>query len=204
MFFIYCDNIILIYGSDLKMYQILLLGDPNVGKSEFKLSILERLDADISTRLHGDFVITIISSKDYAVSLWDFQSDVYSDELIDAGWNNFDCVFLLYDITQLGTFFNLSNWLDIIYKEPYNSDMVVSIVGNKIDLRKGSHKEVTMDQVNQVIPRLTKEYDHDLEYFESSSVIGSTPRIIFDQVMNKIIPQEDEEETEEGPHIVSG
>ena len=127
-------------------YKILLLGDNNVGrKSLFKKILTEEFsEKNVSTigmdrriiQLDVDIQenqTTITKSFDISIVLTSGQERFKS--ITKTTFKGFDCIIIIYDVTNLKSFGNFSGWIDSIHdSSDEDSKCLIIVLGTKTDL----------------------------------------------------------------------
>ncbi|KAF2070129.1 hypothetical protein CYY_008552 [Polysphondylium violaceum] len=119
-----------------KQYKILLIGDSDVGKT----SIVKRFSDD---EFKEDLLCTIgvefkmkslnIDDQNITLCIWDTAGQEKFRALISSYYRGAHGIILTYDVTKRETFNNLQYWLNEIESFSTRSDVVMLLVGNKID-----------------------------------------------------------------------
>ena len=132
------------------LFKLVLVGDSSVGKTSLLLRFADDSFEDnyIST-VGVDFRFRTVTVDDKLVKLqiWDTAGSERFRTITSAYYRGAAGVILVYDITNNGSFQNIQDWLDEVYKGAGQSISKL-IIGNKSDL-------ATQRQVDQ---GLGKEY----------------------------------------------
>ena len=87
-------------------------------------------------------------------------------------------IILIYDVTNLQSYENVKNWIAQI-KESANQNVIVYLVGNKIDVKEEDRCVKTEDG-----KKIAEEFN--LPFFESSAKLGININEIFEKIVEKI------------------
>jgi small GTP-binding protein len=68
------------------------------------------------------------------VQIWDTAGQERFKSLMRTYYVNADGIILLYDVTNINSFSNVSNWIKDITNNTYKKKIVIYLLGNKIDL----------------------------------------------------------------------
>jgi len=119
------------------LFKVVLIGDSAVGKSnllsrfatnEFSLETKPTLGVEFACR-------TIVAeNKHIKVQIWDTAGQERYKAITTAYYRGAVGALLVYDITRMNSFENVSRWLEEL-KDHASPDLVVMLVGNKSDLK---------------------------------------------------------------------
>lgn len=121
---------------NLGISKILVIGNENVGKTSFILSkycnktFLDYSYSDIIAR----YVNIDLKKENYIINLkiWDICGKKKYRKYRKYYYNNTEIVIIIYDVSKIKTFKDALKLFDEIKK--ISSDIIIYIVGNKIDL----------------------------------------------------------------------
>ena len=119
------------------MFKIIIIGDPTCGKTSMLVRVAEQranetynmtIGVDCKTRMYtrGD--------KKIKLQLWDTAGQEKFRNLTTSYYRGTHCCILVFDITNIQSFYNLFKWID---QYNYFCDYAIKniiIVANKIDL----------------------------------------------------------------------
>ena len=141
-----------------KNYKLILLGDSGVGKTyifnkiskNINVPTLYTVGVDKRTINYNDVEVNIkgnIVKESFSISLF----DTAGQERFRSITNNYilgsDGIILIYDITNKDSFLHVEKWLnDIknILSDSINSDYIIMLLGNKLDLVEEHLEERTV------------------------------------------------------------
>jgi small GTP-binding protein len=149
-------------------FKIIVLGDPGVGKTSlilrytdnaFRRSYIPTLGVHVSDKIFkiNDTVIQLV--------IWDLAGQQKFDTMRHQFYLGSDGFILVFDLTDLKSFENLSNWfLDVQNQFKDKNNLIGYIIGNKCDLK---------DQI-QIQPENAKELANylNLDFIETSALSG--------------------------------
>ena len=166
------------------VYKILLLGDTSVGKTCFLLRYTDKIfeESHISTigldyRLKS---MTLKSGKNIKLQIWDTSGQERFRAITKNYYKQAHGILLMYDITNDKTYSNIQKWITQI-KEETSSNIVVFIIGNKIDLEK--ERVISYDDGKN----LAEQYQYP--FFEASSKTAVNINEIFENIAEKVDEQ---------------
>ena len=114
----------------------ILLGNAGVGKTNLiNTCVGLNFDNVNNPTTTGSFVSKNIklNDKNYIINLWDTAGQERYKSITKIFLKKSEIVFFVYDITNLKSFNDLKEWIDIS-KEMIDNEFVGAIVGNKTDL----------------------------------------------------------------------
>ena len=118
------------------LLKLALLGDSTVGKTNLVLRFTENtFSLNVAPTIGYDYkskTITLKKSKKKAkLQIWDTAGQERYMTLSKTVYQKVDGIILVYDVTLLSSFQNISNWIKII--KEFNDSLPIMLVGNKID-----------------------------------------------------------------------
>ena len=168
--------------NDECVYKVLLLGDSTVGKTCFLLRYCDKTfeDAHLTTvgldyRLKS---MVLKNGKNVKLQIWDTAGQDRFRAITKNYYKGANGIILIYDVTNLQSYENVKNWIAQI-KESANQNVIIYLVGNKIDIKEEDRCVKTEDG-----KKLAEEFK--LPFFESSAKIGININEIFEQIVEKI------------------
>ena len=164
------------------VYKVLLLGDSSVGKTCFLLRYCDRTfqEAHLST-IGLDYrlkTMTLENNKNIKLQIWDTAGQDRFRALTKNYYKGANGIILIYDISTTQTFENVKVWINQI-KEEANANVIIYLVGNKIDLPKD--KRTVTEEEGQ---KLADEYK--FLFKEASAKEGTNVNEIFQELVEKI------------------
>ncbi len=154
-------------------FKFIILGDHEVGKT----SIVRRFVED---RFSHDYRATIglnILSHDFeafsnkiSLSLWDIGAQKYFKRFRKTYYMGAQAAFLVFDITNRGTFDNIDPWLEELNDFIENRDLSIIIIGNKTDLEQ--ERQVTKAEGADKAALLSHQQSKQISYIETSALSG--------------------------------
>ncbi len=120
------------------LFKILLIGNSNVGKSSLFLRFVDEIWKENFVPTIGvDFKIKSIKidNKTIKLQIWDTAGQERFRSILSSYYKGANGILLLYDITNVNSFKNLSNWLIDIEKNS-SKDVKKILIGNKCDLNE--------------------------------------------------------------------
>ena len=158
-----------------KKCKIIILGDCNVGKSNFFLRISKKIfNEEYKQSIEIQTVKILQSFKDHQgfmkkiiVDLYDTFGQERYRNLINNYYKNVDGIIFMYDVTDQKSFENIKNWFDDAVQFNSNKNCSFFIIGNKIDLK--DKIIVKKEDVNKIIDEYKIKYKIDNLIFDEIS-----------------------------------
>ncbi len=169
MSFINCDLI----------FRILLLGDPNVGKTSIFLGLFDDNFRETYNTYSMDYRMKIVEIGEKIINLqiWDSPGNDRLRSFIQCYYKVADGIIIVYDITNLNSFKNVKYWINRVI-ENISPNKIIVLVGNKCD----SHERVVSEEEGR---KLAEEYN--INFFEISAKTDINIEEIFDFISNEIL-----------------
>lgn len=184
------------------LFKLIIIGDSGVGKSsiltrytrnEFSQETKTTIGVELSTSLIN------VDEKKLKVAIWDTAGQERFRAATNLYYRNTLGAFICYDITNYNSFQNVGKWLNEL-RDHVNSQVIITLVGNKCDLRHLRAVSVTEART------LADKYE--LNFIETSALdsinIESSFKDIISEIYNRIYkPQEEENEKNGGEEQVN-
>jgi len=129
------------------LFKVLLIGDSGVGKSSILLRwVDDEFEEDHPATIGVDFKTKMMSldSKRINLTIWDTAGQEKFRSLTSSYYRGTHGIILVYDVTKRPSFAALEHWLNEIQIYATNPDVILLLVGNKID--KQAEREVTREE----------------------------------------------------------
>jgi small GTP-binding protein len=172
------------YGSDNQYYQIglesgglyrfkfIIIGEHEVGKTSIMRRFAEgRFLADYRTTI-GLNVLTHdfeFFGNEISLFLWDIGAQQYFKRYRKVYYKGAQAAFIVFDITNRDSFYNVVNWFDEL-NEFSEKKLSVVIVGNKRDLEQ--QREVDYEEGVSLAEMLSEKHTRKISYIETSALTG--------------------------------
>lgn len=127
-------------------FKVVLLGEGCVGKTSLVLRYVEdKFNSKHVTTLQASFLNKKINvdGKTVRMALWDTAGQEKFHALGPIYYRSSNGAILVYDITDEDSFQKVKKWIKEL-KKMLGADIVLAIVGNKIDLNKDRHVDPEM------------------------------------------------------------
>ncbi|XP_074833545.1 ras-related protein Rab-44 [Carettochelys insculpta] len=148
------------------LYNILFVGDSNVGKTSFLYRLHEdSFNPSLHTTVGVDYRVKnlFVDNKCFALRLWDTAGQERYHSITKQFFRKADGVVLMYEVTSEYSFANVQYWLSCI-QEGAGDGVVVLLLGNKTDC--AAERQVSTEEGE----RLAKECE--LLFYECSAASG--------------------------------
>jgi small GTP-binding protein len=154
--------------------KILILGDSNVGKTNFISQFIDKKFSDSYMSTSGidlKMRTLVIKNKKIRIQLWDTAGQEKYKAITKNLFLKVQGSLIMYDITDEKSFTNLINWVKSV-KEECGKSMQMILVGNKSDL--------IFERVIKKEKAMNYSQEQGIPYIETSSKTG-------DNVINAVI-----------------
>ncbi|XP_070601319.1 ras-related protein Rab-44 isoform X2 [Erythrolamprus reginae] len=156
----------ILYSHPDHFYNVLFVGDTNVGKTSFLNKFQnDSFAAKVTATIGMDYRIKnlILDSKCFALRLWDTAGQERYHSVTKQFFRKADGVVLMYDITSEYSFKDVRYWLNCV-QEGAGAGVVVLLLGNKTDC--SAERRVSVENGTY----LAKVYG--LPFYECSAASG--------------------------------
>ncbi|XP_077241093.1 ras-related protein RABA6a-like [Tasmannia lanceolata] len=162
------------------LFKAVLIGDSAVGKSnllsrfaggEFRLDSKPTIGVEFACRKIR------VNNKLIKAQIWDTAGQERFRAITSSYYRGALGALLVYDITQRSTFHNLKKWLEEL-RAMGDSDMVIVLVGNKLDLQ--DKREVSEEEGRYLAER------EGLSFMETSTLENINVDVAFVHMINQI------------------
>ncbi|MHA1292307.1 MAG: Rab family GTPase [Promethearchaeota archaeon] len=168
-------------------YKIVLAGAKDVGKSSLIARFCDNVfNENMRTTIGVSFKRKKIPLPDLhkklaiEVNIWDFGGEEKYRTLFPAYVNGAAAALILFDTTDRKTLDDIDNWVDII-KENTDSDIVMLLIGTKIDLK--DQRQITNKQAREIYDKC----DWCIDIIETSAKTGENVEEAFLTVAKEIV-----------------
>ena len=122
--------------------------------------------------------IELKDQKKIKLQIWDTAGQDRFRAITKNYYKSAHGVVLMYDVSNAQTFSNIKNWISQIKKEA-QENVVIFIVGNKIDVDEEERKVTTEEG-----QKLAEEYN--FPFYETSAKTGKNVNEIFNDICEKV------------------
>lgn len=162
-------------------FKIIIVGDPNVGKT----SLILRYTNNAFRRSYVPTLGVMVSDKVFKIdeslvqlTLWDIGGQQKFQTMRQQFYRGSDAVFLVFDLTRPESFNNLAKWYTDVTEQlkDRSEDLIGFIIGNKKDLIE--ERKVEIDKIGELATQL------ELGFIETSALLGENVNSAFSTVAN--------------------
>ncbi|MCE7736112.1 MAG: GTP-binding protein [Candidatus Heimdallarchaeota archaeon] len=141
----------------------------------FRKEYITTMGADFALATHGEYVLQI----------WDLAGQETFELLTKRFYKGAQGVIIVFDITYRESMNHIENWIDKFIE---NEGRLVPLVifGNKIDLRASTENHITQEEGMNHLNNLSKKYETDIIYIETSALTGENIDFAFENLVNLI------------------
>ena len=119
-----------------------------------------------------------INDRNVRIQIWDTAGQEAYRSITRSYYKSSTCAFIVYDITEKKTFYDVTTWLqdcrDMCYK-----NILIYLIGNKSDLEE--KRQVTQEEGRQFAE------ENNLVFFETSALNGNNIEEIFVESATELV-----------------
>ncbi|KAG0744892.1 hypothetical protein G6F57_007401 [Rhizopus arrhizus] len=176
----------------MKHVKLVLLGESAVGKSSIALRFVSRQYIENREPTIGAaFLTQKCNLKDRCIKfdIWDTAGQERFHSLAPMYYRNAQAAIVVYDITNASTLDKAKSWVKELQRQA-NTDIVIALVGNKLDLVEGENGEPLNDEEHErkVLKEDAQAYADEagLLFFETSAKLAKNVDQVFGSIGHKI------------------
>ena len=139
-----------------------------------------RFNPDYEVTIGTEFMAKniVINDRNVRIQIWDTAGQEAFRSITRSYYKSSTCAFIVYDITEKKTFYDVSSWLqdcrDMCYK-----NILIYLIGNKSDLE--DKRQVKQEEGQQFAD------ENNLVFFETSALNGNNIEEIFYQSAAELV-----------------
>lgn len=118
-------------------YKLIIVGDSNVGKTALITKFINKTfdyDYQLTIGVEVGTKVILLNDKKIKLQIWDTAGQEKFRALTKSYYKNAHGVILCYSITDLDSYYNVTEWLSVIY-DLLDDDTPIILVGTKSDLK---------------------------------------------------------------------
>ncbi|CAG9318347.1 unnamed protein product [Blepharisma stoltei] len=167
------------------LYKIVLVGEAGVGKTHLLSRYIKgTLPKNPTSTIGVEFAtrtVPLLSGGTVRAQIWDTAGQERYKSITSAHYRRAVGALLVYDVTSEKSFINLRKWLADL-KENAEEDIVIMLVGNKIDLCQ------TTPLMKKVSTEMGQKFaqEHGMLFEETSAVTVTRVREAFENLLQEI------------------
>ena len=119
-----------------------------------------------------------VNNRNVRIQIWDTAGQEAFRSITRSYYKSSTCAFIVYDITEKKTFYDVTSWLqdcrDMCYK-----NILIYLIGNKSDLE--DKRQVTEEEGRELAE------ENNLVFFETSALNGNNIEEIFTQSATELV-----------------
>lgn len=164
---------------EYKSLKLVLLGDSSVGKSSILSYFINGNSDGISQTIGGAFLTKYmeVNEKKYELLIWDTSGQESYRGLAPMYYRSAVIAIVVYDITKKNTLESVDYWITEL-KNHLNREIVIVIVGNKVDLED---RQVEYNEAELMAQKCGSLY------IETSAKTGFNIERLFQTVVQKYV-----------------
>jgi Ras-related protein Rab-5C len=168
-------------GPPKKGFKLVLLGDAAVGKSSILMRFLQNKFTDgIETTVGAAFSTKTIETRSRQVKfeIWDTAGQERFKSLAPMYYRGASSAMVVYDQTNMATFERAQEWVRQVSQTAANPNIVVALVGNKMDL--ADQRQVPVETAEAFAER------EGLLFQETSARTGKNVAGVFEMIASHL------------------
>ena len=161
---------------DLRLYKVIIIGDPKVGKTSISYRILKN---EFNENLSSNIISDVqnykfkVKNHNFIIQLWDNCISNDFDKYTPNLFNNVSIAILVYSINNRKSFENISVWNNILYNQCF--DCIKFLIGSKNDIEE--ERQVQKEEGEN----FKNEYNFSY-FFETSSKNGLNIKFLLNNI----------------------
>ena len=162
------------------LLKFIIIGESGVGKSNILSKFRDNIfDEKTQPSIGVQFIAKNLSFNNliFRLQIWDTAGQESFRSMTKVYYKNSSCAFIVYDITEKRSFYNLETWLNEC-KSVAPETIVFVLIGNKSDIIDS--REVTYEEGANFAK------DHNMLFFETSAKNGDNIEKIFKESLELI------------------
>lgn len=172
-------NVKVITQAGPKLSKTVIIGDTFVGKTSIITRLTTDAFGDTKPTIGAQHQVYKTSNKqgeEIVLDLWDTAGQERFRSVVPMFYKGSKSIIIVYDITNQDSFEGAKRWIEEI--ESFNSNAVLSIVGNKLDLQE--QRKVSLESAKLYANQ------HKASYFECSAKENLGIKEIFEDIAERM------------------
>jgi small GTP-binding protein len=177
-----------------RAYKIVLIGDPEVGKTSIRRKYMGKsFRADYLKTLGADFAAQKVNVEGELVllTIWDLAGQSIFHGMRSSFYHGCKCALIVFDVTNASSLENCLKWGEEAVRFAKNSLQKIYLIGNKIDLT--DDVAITQEDVNKVVRQFEEIVKFPVKTYETSALTGENINELFEHMSKSLIIGEDED-----------
>lgn len=172
-------------------FKLVLLGDSSVGKSSIvHRFVKDSFDEFRESTIGAAFLSRTIKLTDYndaviKFEIWDTAGQERYKSLAPMYYRNANAALVVYDVTQEDSLTKARSWVNELKSKVGDEDLVICLVGNKLDLVESSPKMKVIDEEDA----RTYTEQNGLIFHEVSAKTGKGVLDVFHDIAKRLYLQ---------------
>lgn len=163
-------------------YKIILLGEIRVGKTTLRRSYMgENLDNSYAKTIGVDFALKRTPKGGFQI--WDLAGES-SPNTLRSHLQGTSGVLLIFDVMNPRSLERLKELVSIV-TDALGNELIISVVGNKIDLRTETDG-LTQENAEMFLEGLRQQNTGEVSYFETAALLGTGVEEAFSWLLDKL------------------
>ena len=178
-----------------RAYKIVLIGDPEVGKTSIRRKYMGKsFRADYLKTLGADFAAQKVNVEGELVllTIWDLAGQSIFHGMRSSFYHGCKCALIVFDVTNPSSLENCLKWGVEAVNFSKNSLKQIYLIGNKIDLQ--DDRAVQQADINKVASHFEEVVKFPVKTYETSALTGENINELFNHMSKNLIIRENTEE----------
>ncbi|MHA2171984.1 MAG: Rab family GTPase [Candidatus Kariarchaeaceae archaeon] len=165
-------------------YKIILIGDPQVGKTSIRKRYLgEGFEQNYMVTLGADFAVKRLGES--VLQIWDLAGQDMYKSVRTGYYSGANGVILVYDVVQPKSFENIDRWFEEL-KHRRKGFIPIVLVANKIDLRTNGSSSISYENGLAIAKTISEIIGFSVPLLESSALTGLNIDAIFASLIEEM------------------
>ena len=171
-----------------RAYKIVLIGDPEVGKTSIRRKYMGKsFRADYLKTLGADFAAQKVNVEGESVllTIWDLAGQSIFHGMRSSFYHGCKCALVVFDVTNPQTLENSYKWAEEAANYAKSSLKEIYLIGNKIDLE--DDRLVNPESIQLTAEKFKHTFRFPVEIYETSALTGENIIELFEHMSRRLI-----------------
>ncbi|UJG40283.1 MAG: GTP-binding protein [Candidatus Heimdallarchaeum aukensis] len=171
-----------------RAYKIVLIGDPEVGKTSIRRRYMGKtFKGEYLKTIGADFAAQKVEIEDEVVllTIWDLAGQTIFHGMRSSFYQGCKSALVVFDVTNVESLNNVEKWTEEAVTYAKSSLQEIYLIGNKIDLKK--ERVVTKEQIDKKVKQLESLVNFPIRVYETSALTGENIQSLFMDLSRRLI-----------------